>query len=108
MPEHVYLNKISKTDFDSTATAFISYVSDPALINKKFPDYIRVANRLYELVFQNHPVPPGRIIVSPDGHRYFPFEALVTNANANTPGYFLNDHAVSYTYSARYLMNDFA
>ncbi len=49
----------------------------------------------------------GRIIISSDG-RYFPFEALITNNSNQFPAYFLNDHAVSYTYSIRYLLNSFA
>jgi CHAT domain-containing protein len=62
---------------------------------------------LYEMIFHNSVVPPGRMIISPDG-AYFPFEALVTdNTNPRSPVYFLQDHAVSYTYSARFLMNDF-
>jgi CHAT domain-containing protein len=61
--------------------------------------------QLYRLIFQNINLPPGRIIISPDG-KYFPFEALVTNLQPLT--YFLDDHAVTYTYSARYLLNDFS
>ena len=61
--------------------------------------------QLYQLIFQNIVLPAGRIIISPDG-KYFPFEALVTNTQPLT--YFLEDHAVSYTYSARYLLNNFA
>src|SRR4030095_1220507 len=56
------------------------------------------------LVFGNIPWPVGRMIISPGG-KFFPFEALVTNTRPLT--YFLDDHAVSYTYSARYLHNSF-
>ena len=105
--QKVYFNRINKTDFDSTVDSYVSYISNPELLNRRFDDYIKSAGHLYHLIFQNNPVPVGRIIVSPDG-QIFPFEALVANVNFTTPVYFLNDHAVSYTYSARYLLTHFA
>lgn len=104
-PKNVYLNKVSKSDFDATTNSYISYISNPDLMNKDFRGFTRTANHLYKLIFDKNPVPTGRIIISPDG-RYFPFEALVIN-ESSSPVYFLNDHAVSYTYSARYLQNNF-
>jgi len=62
------------------------------------------STRLYDLIFKNLGMPAGRIIISPDG-KYFPFEALVTSVTSGANHYFIEDHAVSYTYSARYLMN---
>jgi CHAT domain-containing protein/tetratricopeptide (TPR) repeat protein len=102
-----YFNKISKPDFDSTARNYTAYISDAALLNRRFAEYVKTANHLYQLIFFSHAPPVGRIIISPDGY-YFPFEALVQNTSHTAPVYFLNDHAVSYTYSARYLMNDFS
>jgi CHAT domain-containing protein len=43
------------------------------------------------------------VIISPDG-KYFPYEALVVDDQTSDPNYFIDDHAVSYTYSARYLL----
>jgi len=51
-------------------------------------------------------VPDGRIIISPDG-QYFPFEALITTNDNQQATYFLNDHAISYTYSISFLLNNF-
>lgn len=104
--ERVYFNKISKGEFDSTVNSFISYLSNPPLLNSRFSDYVYTANHLYKLIFKNSSLPAGRIIISPDG-QIFPFEAMVTNGNTNSPNYFLQDHAVSYTYSARYLLTQF-
>lgn len=104
---NTYLNKINKTDFDSTSRRFVSYISDEKLINSNFFEYTNTAHHLYKLIFQNRVIPEGRIVISPDG-QYFPFEALVTDdTKPGSPVYFLRDHAVSYTYSSRYLMNDF-
>lgn len=101
-----YLTKINKQDYENATLKFISYLSDAGLMNRKFNDFVKTAADLYQLIFRNLPVPGNRIIISPDG-QYFPFEALITNRHGMSPVWFLNDHAVSYTYSARFLMNDF-
>jgi CHAT domain-containing protein len=102
----IRLNKINKADFDSLAGRYIAYISNAALLNREFDKYLKTAAHLYSLIFQDNPPPRGRIIVSPDIH-YFPFESLVINDGLAPPVYFLKDHAVSYTYSARYLLNNF-
>jgi CHAT domain-containing protein len=106
--QHVYLNRIDKNDFDTYARNYNSFLSDAELINGNVEAFTNTAHHLYDLIFKNIIVPQGSIIISPDG-AYFPFEALVTsNSIAGSPVYFLQDHAVSYTYSTRYLMNNFA
>lgn len=104
--KNIIVNKINKDDFEKKVNAHISYLSDPVMLNKDFAGFTKNANSLYELIFKNIPSNAARIIISPDG-KYFPFESLITNTIISTPAYFLNDHIVSYTYSARYLMNDF-
>lgn len=101
----IHFDKIDKTGFDSTVKKFTTYISDRALLNRKYKEYISTANHLYRLIFRNISIPEGRIIISPD-NRYFPFEALVTT-NSAPPVFFLNQHSLSYTYSARFLMTDF-
>jgi CHAT domain-containing protein/tetratricopeptide (TPR) repeat protein len=103
----IFLNKISKANFDETVELYDSYLTNPSLLNMNYNEYKRVAQRLFELVFKNMPVPTGRIVISPDG-KYFPFESLVVRENGSEPVYFLTDYTVSYTYSARFLMNDFS
>lgn len=100
-----YLTKINKHDFETTSNKYLSYLADANLMNRRFGDFINTSARLYNLIFRDRSLPSGRIIVSPDG-LHFPFEALVTKNEPLT--YFLTDHAVSYTYSARFLMNDFS
>ncbi|NII26962.1 CHAT domain-containing protein [Pseudoflavitalea sp. X16] len=98
------LRKIDKQAFDSLAGQFITYVSDYGRQNSDFETFTHISNSLYQLIFQQEAIPAGRVIISPDG-RYFPFEALLTAIRPRT--WFLKDHAISYTYSARYLFNDF-
>ncbi|MGK2861546.1 MAG: CHAT domain-containing protein, partial [Chitinophagaceae bacterium] len=104
--QNSYLTKINKQDYESTAGKYISYISNADLMNREFDDFVRVSNHLHKLLFQNSTLPGHRIIISPDG-QYFPFESLVTSSSTPQPAYFLKEHAVSYTYSARFLMNDF-
>lgn len=102
--EKTFMRKIDKDVFDSLSAAYTHYVSQAEVLNRDFNSFVNTSNRLYRLVFGNIPLPGGRIIISPGG-KFFPFEALVTNTKPMT--YFLEDHAVSYTYSARYLLNNF-
>jgi CHAT domain-containing protein len=105
--QRTYFNKIDKDDYDRRARLYLSFLSNPDLLNSHVTEFERTAHQLYEMIFRNSAIPAGRIIISPDG-AYFPFEALVTdNRKPGSPVYFIQDHAVSYTYSARYLMNDF-
>lgn len=102
----IHFKKINKSSFDRLANVYIKYISNSSLQNRHFSEFVNTSSQLYQLIFQEVNLPGGRIIISPDG-QYFPFEALVVSG-ANQPlTYFLNDHAVSYTYSARFLMNDF-
>ena len=106
-PNQVYFNKIAKAAYDSFAGTYISYLSNSGLLNRQFGDFVKTAGRLYKLIFQDNPLPDGRIIISPDG-RIFPFESLITKMDFNAPAYLLDDHAVSYTYSARFLLTHFS
>ena len=98
--------KTNRQSFDSLRNIFNSLIDKPDLLNSRFPLFVSVSGRLFKMIFQNIPLPSGRIIVSPDG-QYFPFEALITSKAGEQVKYFLNDHAVSYTYSARFLLNNF-
>jgi CHAT domain-containing protein/predicted negative regulator of RcsB-dependent stress response len=104
--DKIVLQKINKVSFESTVKEYITFFENPGLLNKDFGSYKITAHRLYKLLFQNLAVPVGRIIISPD-ERGFPFESLIVKDPLASPVYFLNEHAVSYTYSARYLMNSF-
>ncbi|HSZ34703.1 MAG TPA: CHAT domain-containing protein, partial [Puia sp.] len=106
-PQDVHFQKIRKSDFDSSAIRYLSYLSNSSLLNSQFDNYSATAEHLYQIIFKQAPVPDGRIIISPDG-RLFPFEALITNSDKSNPFFFLTNHSVTYTYSARYLLTRFA
>ena len=104
--QKIHFNKIDKASFKNLSDSFDFYISSFDLLNKNHDSFIKSSNQIYQLIFQKVSLPPGRIIISPDG-QYFPFEALVTSGTNQPVTWFLNDYAVSYTYSARFLMNDF-
>jgi len=98
------LIKLYKPLYDSLSIAFLTCLSNQEIANSNYRMCNSTSTRLYDLIFKNLGMPAGRIIISPDG-KYFPFEALVTSVTSGANHYFIEDHAVSYTYSARYLMN---
>ncbi|HZK65306.1 MAG TPA: CHAT domain-containing protein [Puia sp.] len=101
------ITRINKNDFEKLVERYMAYLSAPSLLNQDFNGFAETAGQLYQLLFKQDTLPVGRIIVSPDG-RYFPLEAMITSTRSPEPVYFLNEHAVSYTYSVRYLVNDFS
>lgn len=103
--KQVQFSRVDKPVFDNAVNAYISYISNEALLNSGFDSFVTVSRQLNKLIFRDHVVPPGRLIISPDG-RYFPFEALVNSERGQPVSYFLASHAISYTYSARYQVNN--
>lgn len=99
------LKQINKRRFDSLRTVYLSYLSSEEKMNQNFNGFRKISNQLYELLFGKDLINGHRIIISPDGEN-FPFESLVVNSSGQ-PHYLIQDHAVSYTYSARYLFNHF-
>jgi len=101
------LHSIDKSDFEQTSNTYISYISDPSLINSHFDKFKNNSNHLYSVIFKPLKVLGGRLIISPDG-RYFPFESLITESDLSATHYLLEKFAISYSYSARYLLNNFS
>ena len=104
--EGSHLERIDRISFEQLSGRFTDYVSNFNLMNRNNEDFRRVSSDLYQLIFRNINLPAGRLIISPDG-RYFPFEALITNKTGQPLRWFIEDYAVSYAYSARFLMNNF-
>jgi len=101
------ISKINKTDFEKAVGLYTAYLSNHNLLNKDFTGYSKSAHELYGLIFRGKMIPEGRVIISPEGS-YFPFESLITGEVLAKPVYFIASHAVSYTYSIRYLFNNFS
>ena len=99
------LSKINKQSFSQAVSAYISFLSNPDTLNLHFKAFTQASYNLYNLIF-HQPLPAGRIIISPDA-AYIPFEALIKDFANAKPAYFVEDYAVSYTYSARYLLSSF-
>jgi tetratricopeptide (TPR) repeat protein len=104
-PRETFFYQVNKTAFDNAVTRYTTYITSRDLLNRDFNGFRNVAHQLYTLIFPKG-APGGRMIISPEG-RYFPFESLVAGNSGAQPVYFIEDHAVSYTYSARYLSNSF-
>jgi CHAT domain-containing protein len=105
-PNSQSFRRIDKHLYDSLINSYNLFIANRELLNKSFPDFVKASSQLYGLLFQTLPA-YGSIIISPDGVN-FPFEALITNNSTQHPDYFLNHFATSYTYSVRYLTNQFA
>ena len=100
------ITRIDKNQFEKTVDRFSAYLKSSDLQNRDFGGFMQCSQDLFHLIFPKEVPPPGKTIISPDGV-YFPFEALVSHQSLSDPEYFLSDHVVSYTYSVRYLLNDF-
>ena len=98
--------KLNKSEFDSISNEYLAYLSNESSINNRVSDFLKTSRKLYRLIFKTGKPAGGRILISPDG-QYFPFEALVTSVAGQSIKYFVNDYAVTYTYSAQYLTNPF-
>src|SRR5579863_2906456 len=71
--QRTYFNKIDKDDYDRNARLYLSFLSNPDLLNSHVTEFERTAHQLYEMIFRNCAMPSGRIIISPDG-AYFPLD----------------------------------
>ena len=100
------ITRIDKNLFEKSVARFSSYLISANLQNSDISGFMQCSQDLFHLIFPVNAPPPGKTIISPDGN-YFPFEALVSKQNPSGPEYFLNDHVTSYTYSVRYLLNEF-
>ncbi len=67
-------------------------------------EFLAVSNRLYRNLIAPLNLSKGHLIISQDG-AFLPFEAL--SLSASKPGsYLLNEQAISYTYSAQFLLKN--
>ncbi|MDI3319167.1 CHAT domain-containing protein [Pinibacter soli] len=98
------LYKIDKKQYDKLTLCFLQYCDDADKLNRFFGAFEKCANDLYKLIAGTSKF-KSRLIVSP-GDNFFPFEALITSYSGSSVKYMIEDHAISYTYSAKFLMNN--
>ncbi|MDB5276273.1 MAG: hypothetical protein JWR61_1228 [Ferruginibacter sp.] len=102
------LIKINQPQYNKLVDSFNRFITNPELLNNNFATFIKIAHQLYGLLFpENTALPKGSLIISPDG-KSFPFEALVTSETGLPESYLLNQFAISYAYSVKYLNNTFS
>ncbi|MDN3655506.1 CHAT domain-containing protein [Ferruginibacter paludis] len=105
--QKIYLVQLDKQLYDSLTSLYIKLISGSHSLNNNFTLFTTISNELYKLIFKNLLLSTAEsLIISPDG-KSFPFEALVTGFKNGQPDYLLHRYATSYTYSAKYLMNDY-
>lgn len=88
------------SDYQTLANEFLSLCADRARLNAHYPQYRALAHRLYQLLWKPLRITASRVIISQDGV-FLPFETLLVQPNQND--FLLKHHAISYTYSAKYL-----
>ena len=99
-PTGTKLLRLPASAYTKPAAELLALNANPDALNRQFPHYLAVANQLYRRLLAPMKLPPGRVIVSPDGV-LLPFEALSTSPTK--PDFLVNQYAFSYAYSLNQL-----
>ncbi len=102
-PTGTKLLRMATTAYTRPAAQLLALNANPDALNQQFTHYLTVSNQLYRTLLVPMNLPPGRVIVSPDG-ALLPFEALSTSATK--PEFLVNTHAFSYAYSLNQLFKE--
>jgi hypothetical protein len=100
--KQLVMTRCNKPVYDMLVSEYMKGLSAPPQFTADIAKWQKVSATFYQLLFAEHGIPEGRIIISPD-KKCFPFEALIIGIQGDRPKYFIEKFAVSYTYSARYL-----
>ncbi|RDB03565.1 CHAT domain-containing protein [Runella aurantiaca] len=96
--------KIQRLKFDlNEAKKYLNLCAKDIATKTELNEFLVVSNRLYQNLFAPLNVSKGHVIISQDG-AFLPFEAL--SRSVSKPLYLLNEYAVSYTYSAQFLLKN--
>jgi CHAT domain-containing protein/tetratricopeptide (TPR) repeat protein len=98
----IIFQKTDKKAYDCLVGEFQNGLLKPVVYKDEFVKWSLNAHALYNMIFGNYEISPGRILVSP-GSNHFPFEALVQSISNGHNQYMVEDYAISYVYSATYL-----
>ena len=92
---------ISPETYLATTNEFLNLCANRAALNGQYPRYRALAYALYEQLWKPLNVVAARVVVSQDGV-FLPLEALLSQPDGNV--FLLNKYAISYTYSANFLV----
>ncbi len=95
---------LEKLNYNAANTQrFLEFCSKDINTKAEFSQFLAVSSAIYKSLVQPLSLPKGRLIISQDGV-FLPFEAL--SKSATKPEYLLYKFAISYTYSAQFLLKD--
>ncbi|WP_247231703.1 CHAT domain-containing protein [Telluribacter sp. SYSU D00476] len=99
--ERVTFRKLNRSDYLRHQQEFTRRLISREQRNRHFNQYLGAAHGLYQQLIAPFAIPKEtRLIISPDGD-FIPFAAL--SLSPHQPDYLIRHHALSYTYSARFL-----
>lgn len=90
--------------YHADAVRFLRMCSDKEALNRNYSSYVTLAHKLYNNLIKPLDIPTKRILISQDDN-FIPFEALVPDTNARS-NFLIKEYAISYAYSASYLMKN--
>lgn len=94
---------IKPGDYQALANEFLNLCANRATLNTHYARYRTLAYSLYQHLWQPLGISEKRVVISSDGE-FLPFEALLSSPADNA--FLLKKHAISYTYSANFLMKN--
>ncbi|MES2797822.1 MAG: CHAT domain-containing protein [Bacteroidota bacterium] len=94
------LLKLPKIDSNQTKE-FLNNCADLSYQINHYSGFIKSSNLIYNHLVTPLNLPKGRIIISNDG-QFIPFESM--SKSAQKANYLVNDFAISYVYSANFLL----
>ena len=103
MPEKSQFIKVDYP-YQADAVRFLQMCSNKEVLNSNYSSYLTLAHKLYNNLIKPLDISTRRILISQDDH-FIPFDALVPDT-IDRSKFLIHQYAVSYTYSASFLMKD--
>jgi CHAT domain-containing protein len=96
--------QLQRLRFDpNDAQKYLDLCAKAISTKTELKEFLAVSHRLYQHLIAPLCIPKGHLIISQDG-AFLPFEAL--SSSASKWQYLLNEQAISYTYSAQFLLKN--
>ena len=100
-PGRTKLIKLPYQNCRDKMDGFVRLCADKQYLNAHYGAFIALSHQLYQCLVEPLGLQKGRVVICPDDF-LIPFEALCVDTAGSH--FLLYDHALSYVYSARYLM----